>query len=45
MKTSKHKILMDAKKEILHSAKIWLYASKYVKNNSFNKNWAKTIKL
>lgn len=27
----------DARKEILHSAKIWLYASKSVKNNSFKK--------
>ncbi|MDB3938913.1 aldehyde dehydrogenase family protein [Candidatus Pelagibacter sp.] len=34
----------DAKKEILHSAKIWFYASKYVKNNSFNKNLEKKHK-
>lgn len=31
------KNINDAKKEILHSAKIWLYASKSVKNNSFKK--------
>jgi len=27
----------DAEKEILHSAKIWLYASKFIKDNSFVK--------
>lgn len=31
------KNINDAKKEILHSAKIWLYASKFIKNNSFTK--------
>ena len=31
------KNISDARKEILHSAKIWLYASKFVKNNSFKK--------
>ena len=31
------KNINDAKKEILHSAKIWLYASKSIKNYSYNK--------
>lgn len=34
----------DARKEILHSAKIWLYASKFIKNNSFSKKLDKNHK-